>query len=267
MTTIDDKIKKELERQTMLLEKYEKRQKGLRNKLGLSQKIQLKKNGDFYYTLDDGKYHYLGKIDGKNKIDIQRLKLDKFYDEAIARIKGNAYEMSHFLAKYRGVELKDINRSLPKTYQISLDEDYLEASSTNEDDWGEQPYLRSRSYPEQLKHRTIKGEMVRSKSEMNIANILFLRGIPYRYEEYTKVGAMVFHPDFKVLVKSTKEIKILEHFGMIGKPDYLENCVWRFKAYISEGFRPWKDIFFTYDFQDGGIDSQTIDWIITNFFV
>lgn len=55
---------------------------------------------------------------------------------------------------------------------------------------------------------TAKGEKVRSKSEVIIADVLSREGIPYRYEYplYLK-GIGKVHPDFTVLnVKQRKEI-------------------------------------------------------------
>ncbi len=49
-------------------------------------------------------------------------------------------------------------------------------------------------------YRTEKGELVRSKSEMNIANALFRTEIPYKYEcPLTLNDGRVIYPDFTVL--------------------------------------------------------------------
>lgn len=69
---------------------------------------------------------------------------------------------------------------------------------------------------------TARGERVRSKSEIIIADALFRRGIPYRYEyphELLLAGArnrkrIVVYPDFTCLnVRTHREI-VWEHFGM-----------------------------------------------------
>ena len=55
-------------------------------------------------------------------------------------------------------------------------------------------------YAEHLIHTTDKGHLVRSKSELVIANELFHLGINYEYEQpfdlELKRGTITIHPDF-----------------------------------------------------------------------
>ncbi|MEE3440399.1 MAG: hypothetical protein VZR07_10670, partial [Ruminococcus sp.] len=55
---------------------------------------------------------------------------------------------------------------------------------------------------------TQRGEIVRSKSEVIIADALYYANIPYHYEKPIKVGDRVIYPDFTVLnVKTSLQIK------------------------------------------------------------
>lgn len=64
---------------------------------------------------------------------------------------------------------------------------------------------------------TARGEQVRSKSEMIIADSLCREEIPYRYEfpVYTKEWGYVY-PDFMVLDKKNRKEWIWEHLGKTG---------------------------------------------------
>jgi len=68
-------------------------------------------------------------------------------------------------------------------------------------------------------HRTLAQFMVRSKSEVIIANMLFERGIPFEYEQpfYAKDGTF-YLPDF--LVHCQGETFIWEHWGMMNDDGY-----------------------------------------------
>src|SRR5699024_5847535 len=53
-----------------------------------------------------------------------------------------------------------------------------------------------RYFEKNLIHRTIRGELVRSKSEVIVANILNQLDIEYVYEEPLKVAGKTYIPDF-----------------------------------------------------------------------
>ena len=53
----------------------------------------------------------------------------------------------------------------------------------------------------------MKGEKVRSKSEVNIANMLHEKGIPYRYEEELQLrNGKIVSPDFTIFVKNGESV-------------------------------------------------------------
>jgi ATP-dependent DNA helicase RecQ len=69
-------------------------------------------------------------------------------------------------------------------------------------------------------YSTSKGDKVRSKSEVIIANLLFQYNINYEYEKklyYTQVKWI--EPDFTIKLKDGSEI-YWEHLGMIGVESY-----------------------------------------------
>jgi hypothetical protein len=72
-----------------------------------------------------------------------------------------------------------------------------------------------------LVHRTIRGELVRSKSEVIIANLLDSMGVPYSYEQpfFGKDGS-VRYPDFTVEDAESGRRLLVEHLGMLDRPDY-----------------------------------------------
>jgi exodeoxyribonuclease V alpha subunit len=66
---------------------------------------------------------------------------------------------------------------------------------------------------------TLTNYLVRSKSEMNIANILFLNDIDFKYEEplFAKDGSM-YIPDFTINWHGEKYY--WEHVGRLDLPEY-----------------------------------------------
>lgn len=107
------------------------------------------------------------------------------------------------------------------------------------DQWQNVPYERKKFMEDSPEFFTAKGERVRSKSEILIADMLNKLHIPYRYEYPLDLkGIGTIYPDFTMLnVKLRKEV-YLEHLGMMDDPVYLENALQRISIYEQNGIFP-----------------------------
>ena len=128
-------------------------------------------------------------------------------------------------------------------------------------------------------YRTENGEMVRSKSELLIANELSRRGIPYHYEEEITLAAsntvnyaesaaasgFTYHPDFVVLNPRTGKKYIWEHFGRMGDPSYAIDKVGRIRRYIQNGYIPGINLITTFEAESQPLTTDVINAMITNF--
>jgi ATP-dependent DNA helicase RecQ len=74
-------------------------------------------------------------------------------------------------------------------------------------------------------YQTLSGHMVRSKSEVIIANILFERKIPFEYEAILTVAGKNYSPDFTLKWKGTTYY--WEHLGMLEQEQYKSE--WKIK--------------------------------------
>ena len=126
---------------------------------------------------------------------------------------------------------------------------------------------------ERLLHRTARGEAVRSKSEVIIANLLHAKGIDYRYEEPLEFDGIINYPDFTIEDDSTGKTYYWEHLGMLNDQSYRrrwnEKLTW-YKEYgvlpRKEGGGPMGTLVITRDFGDGGIDSGLVSRLINRLF-
>ena len=99
-------------------------------------------------------------------------------------------------------------------------------------------------YAAHLVHRTPKGEMVQSKSELAIATYLEKIDMPYRYNrplEGTVAPGRV-RPDF-TFTSNSGELVVWEHLGMLDRDDYLSGWVWKKEWYAKNGFEVGKNLF------------------------
>lgn len=92
---------------------------------------------------------------------------------------------------------------------------------------------------EGLIHRTTRGELVRSKSEVIIANILDGFGVPYSYEQpFMAPDGSVRYPDFTVDDAESGRRLLIEHLGMMDRPDYVFRWSAKERWYRDAGVMP-----------------------------
>jgi hypothetical protein len=126
---------------------------------------------------------------------------------------------------------------------------------------------------ESLIHLTIRGDAVRSKSEVIIANLLHAKGIDYRYEQPLEVDGVTKYPDFTVEDDDAGITYYWEHCGMLSDPGYRKRWEEKKEWYGAHGILPHSEgggasgmLIVTRDESDGGIDSHAIDQLVKKLF-
>lgn len=122
---------------------------------------------------------------------------------------------------------------------------------------------------DRLIHRTSRGEAVRSKSEVIIADQLAAQGISYSYELELELAGTVKYPDFTVEDEERGVTYFWEHCGMMFDPAYRRRWEEKLKWYRNNGIRLYneegaspKRLIVTQDDQRGGISSEEIAQLI-----
>ncbi|MCQ2125157.1 MAG: hypothetical protein MJZ25_13330 [Fibrobacter sp.] len=125
---------------------------------------------------------------------------------------------------------------------------------------------------------TSRGERVRSKSEVIIADTLDRLKIPYRYEfpHQLKVRrnsrgrdssrrTVTFHPDFTCLNIRTRREFIWEHFGRMDDPEYIAETLGKFETYTANGIFPGESLIFTMETQECPLNPATVEALASKF--
>jgi hypothetical protein len=121
-------------------------------------------------------------------------------------------------------------------------------------------------YENRLIHRTANGDMVRSKSEVVIANCLFYNELEYVYEPELEIEGKIKRPDFMIIDDDTGEKWYWEHCGMMTEPKYVKRWEDKKKFYEKNGIKEGKNLIVTYDDEKGGLDSAKIEEIVREIF-
>ena len=123
---------------------------------------------------------------------------------------------------------------------------------------------------ENLIHKTARGELVRSKSEVIIANALHAAKVDYYYEfpYVTEEGnGKIYYPDFTIPISIQGRTVYWEHCGYIKDPTYAANWIKKKIKLQEEGILENINLIVTYDSYYGEIDSQEIQNIIRRWFL
>lgn len=122
---------------------------------------------------------------------------------------------------------------------------------------------------EGLIHRTSKGQAMRSKSELLIAEALISAGIAFAYEKPLTLGGSTRYPDFTIEDEISGRTIYWEHLGMLANDEYRQRweakCAW----YIANGIQPIEQdaeaeqvLVTTMDSPEGGLDMAVVKKLI-----
>lgn len=193
------------------------------------------KRGRFYYSIVDiesGESRYVTK----GCINEARMIAQRDYEAAYLKtVQSEICELEKLLSqkyydKAKGCysNLHPGRKCLVVPYEMS-DEEYISR-------WIGTPYIpKGFSEDDETAYYTEKGERVRSKAEVIIADTLNSLNIPYKYECPLQLDNITIYPDFTILDIIERREKYFEHFGMLGDPDYVSNMLLKLSTYERNG--------------------------------
>lgn len=115
---------------------------------------------------------------------------------------------------------------------------------------------------------TDNGELVRSKSELTIANFLKKYNIPYKYEmPLTLYNKHQIYPDFTVLDVKNRKLVYWEHRGMMDDRLYARDAVIRFREMQKSGIILGKNLIITEETSVAPLGTPEIVDTIKNYFL
>ena len=145
------------------------------------------------------------------------------------------------------------------TPEFLSDEEYVKQ-------WLNQPYTRLGFKEEDQEFYTAKGERVRSKSEILIADALMRHDVPYLCECPVYNNGVVFAaPDFKCLNRRLRKVFYWEHLGMLGDQDYVNRNVKKMDKYILADDFDESRLILTFETDSHPLNTKVIEAKIRKF--
>ncbi|MEG1163916.1 MAG: hypothetical protein RSC31_05885 [Anaerovoracaceae bacterium] len=231
------------------------------------------KNKEYNYLLQhqiiDGKTNYYHKYLDKSHLEfVNELKQRKFLEKSIAVMDENIKFQEKSILHYNEYDLNAIWNLMPKTYGEIPDRFFGNEESSTPSSWAEANFP-SNPYTKGLIHKTSFGLLMRSKSELLIAEQLHNLNIPFRYEELLRLPNLYgqyedLYPDFSFLSKENKKF-YWEHCGLMGNTEYLERFTHKVAVYHKNGICISNNLILTTDTNEGVLDTLMVKDIIEHF--
>lgn len=262
-----------MEQVKSLLKAREKRLAQLKNKK--EEELRTAPDGTLRICCNGDRIQYYQRTDPKDTngsylreedYDRARRLAQKDYDQKILQaVEKEQKVIQRFLRDYPDKNVEQVYESLHRERQ-KLVEPILEPEEKYIQRWEAVQYEGKGFEKNVPEFYTEKGERVRSKSELIIADLLYKEGVPYRYEYPLYLNGLGrIYPDFTVL--NTKERKELhwEHLGMMDDAEYAENALRRIAVYEKNGIFPGENLILTHETRKNPLDQKIIKMMIANY--
>ena len=187
----------------------------------------------------------------------------KVAEQRIIKCKSNLKLLNTLLEEYESCGYDAILHNLPDKYRVveKMHREYLLEK------WKNAPFNQYPKDPKKHIHETHYGELVRSKSEVIIANALYSYGIPFHYEErfsHPDENGRYYYPDFVIMLPDGRKI-YWEHFGLLSKMSYCQHNAEKLYHYQTHDVHIGKNLIITQDDSKGSCNSAFIYKIIEEY--
>lgn len=220
-------------------------------------------NGDYYKW-----YQYIKPdliyIPKNNRTLAKQLAKKKYLRALLADLSHEKKAIRFFLDHHKS-DLKAPKILLKPEYKKLLSDEFL-PESQDLSEWMSASYERNTNHPEHLRHKSISGNLVRSKSESLIDMLLHINKIPFRYECALHLDNTTLYPDFTIRHPKTKAFYYWEHFGLMDNPSYSQNAYSKLQLYISNGIIPGRNLIITYETTSHPLDFDIIEKTLKLYF-
>lgn len=208
--------------------------------------------------------------------------------------KGNAKEIRPLVQKLYNIKLKEVVIEEQKQIEECLailkktDTDpesvmncipqemreYIDTDIFNDEDevekWRREVFMGENPIKFEKTFRTSNGEIVRSKSELIIAEALNKYKVPYFYERpfyQISVGSRMsnLYPDFTCFNRRTGRTYYWEHLGMMDNAEYATKNIRRVMEYSIEGVFPGSELILSFETAEVPLSTDYIKALIKNY--
>ena len=190
--------------------------------------------------------------------EIKNLAQKEYNKKVLRSIEQELKAIEKYLSTYPSKPAEEVYESLHIERQKLItpirltDEQYIR-------EWLETPFQGKEIDDDVPLLYTEKGERVRSKSEVIIADILHHEGVPYKYEcPLMLKGLGKVHPDFTMLNVRKRKVIYWEHLGKMDDAEYVESAIRRKEFYERNGIFLGDNLILTFETRNCPLNQRNI---------
>ena len=223
------------------------------------------KTAQYFLCEEPGDTH--GKyISVKEQDLIKKLVQRNYYEKMLRAFRKEEKGIASYLSSIEGKRPEDIYTSLSKPRQELISPLMLSKEMIAKR-WAEASYEKNPYKPDEAIYETKRGDYVRSKSEVIIADIYYELGIPYRYEAAIHLkNGKVKYPDFTALKVSTGKEYYHEHMGLMDDEGYRLINMRKLDEYMKSGINTGDNLILTFESEENPINIPAIRKMIKEIF-
>lgn len=217
---------------------------------------------------EDGKQKWARRYLKKDEIQLAKQLAKKHYYSLVKSVAEKRLEaLRHFIKKYPDSGIDDIYDDLSEERKSLISPLFMSVKEQVKQ-WESEVYEQTTMYPENLKFETEQGDVVRSKSEVIIANLLYKyrKDILYKYERPLNLIVngieRTIYPDFTIINKHTGKITYWEHAGRMDASYYAEDFVRKMNIYATNDLLPGRDVVLTFETQENPLDIGVVKKLV-----
>lgn len=255
------------ERKEQLLKIKKEKERALKNvPTGHLRICQRGEKVQFYHRTDPKDFN--GVYIPQKSIGMAQKLAQKDYDEKIlSSINKELYALDKYLMLGPEISAEEIYENL-REERRKLISPITESREEFISNWEKTEYVGKTFEAFTPMLYTAKGERVRSKSEVIIADSLNREGVPYRYECPLYVeGWGTVYPDFTVLNVSERKEIYWEHLGMMDDIEYIEKALDKINIYAQNNILPGKNLILTYETAKMPLNQKIVQLMIEQYLV
>lgn len=198
---------------------------------------------------------------------------DKYYaQKMLPHLRANLAAADAFLKRYSGWTEREVSAGIDRRI---IDSSHLaeHAGIMSREKWMSQFEANSNPAEKTAPVASLRGDLLRSKSEVIIADSLlhayldYLCECPLKLRDRINRRTIIKYPDFLIRHPKTGMNYIWEHFGKMGDPDYAYNAVTKLMLYADNGYILGKNMIATFESADAPFSSHYADIIIKAYFM
>lgn len=211
--------------------------------------LRISKNGEkiqYYLITQKGDKNgcYIRK---ENFEMVKEIARRDYLHTVLKEAKRETKALKRFLKGMKGISVEEVYEEL-SIYRKELVEPILQSDRIFVNEWLNEQYIGNPFSPEEKVYETKRGEKVRSKSEVLLADMYYEMGIPYKYEYPIKMfSGKIRYPDFVLLKMPERKEIYHEHMGLLEEREYRQMNLLKLNEYAKSGIQIGDNLLITFE--------------------